>query len=101
MTSPQGGSDLDETPAAPTHDDDREAATTLAGCVSLFVAQLPSPYREAITLVELEPRPEHGGIGGSASPARGPMRERNFCADTGIEPFLSRWCDDVFDLPAS
>ena len=51
--APQVGSDLDETPA-PTYDDDREAATALAGCVSLFVAQLPSPYREAITLVELE-----------------------------------------------
>jgi hypothetical protein len=25
-----------------------------AACVSLFVAQLPSPYREAVTLVELE-----------------------------------------------
>jgi RNA polymerase sigma-70 factor (ECF subfamily) len=41
-------------PAPATSDDDREAATALAGCVSLFVAQLPSPYREAITLVELE-----------------------------------------------
>jgi RNA polymerase sigma-70 factor (ECF subfamily) len=48
--------DLDETPAPPASDDDREAATALAGCVSLFVAQLPSPYREAITLVELEGR---------------------------------------------
>jgi RNA polymerase sigma-70 factor (ECF subfamily) len=46
--------DLDDTPAQPTSDDDREAATALAGCVSLFVSQLPSPYREAITLVELE-----------------------------------------------
>lgn len=46
--------DLDETPAEQASDDDREAATALAGCVSLFVAQLPSPYREAITLVELE-----------------------------------------------
>lgn len=26
----------------------------LSGCVSVFVAQLPSPYREAMTLVELE-----------------------------------------------
>lgn len=34
--------------------DDREAARTLASCVALFVARLPSPYREAITLVELE-----------------------------------------------
>lgn len=48
--------DLDDKPAAPTSDDDRDAATALAGCVSLFVSQLPSPYREAITLVELEGR---------------------------------------------
>ena len=48
--------DLDDLPAAPATDDDREAATHLAGCVSLFVAQLASPYREAITLVELEGR---------------------------------------------
>lgn len=42
--------------AVETEDDDREAARELAGCVSMFVAQLPSPYREAITLVELEGR---------------------------------------------
>lgn len=47
------GDTLDEHPA-PTADDDRDAATALAGCVSLFVSALPSPYREAITLVELE-----------------------------------------------
>jgi len=35
-------------------DEDREASRSLAGCVSLFVARLPSPYREAVTLVELE-----------------------------------------------
>jgi len=35
-------------------DDDREAARSLAGCVTMFVAQLASPYREAVTLVELE-----------------------------------------------
>jgi RNA polymerase sigma-70 factor (ECF subfamily) len=34
--------------------DDREAARSLACCISIFVAHLPSPYREAITLVELE-----------------------------------------------
>lgn len=52
--APVPDTDLEELPAAPTSDEDREAATALAGCVSLFVAQLPSPYREAITLVELE-----------------------------------------------
>src|SRR5690349_16099890 len=40
--------------AAEQADDDREAARALACCVSIFVARLPSPYREAITLVELE-----------------------------------------------
>lgn len=39
---------------APPADDDRDAARALAGCVSIFVARLPSPYREAVTLVELE-----------------------------------------------
>lgn len=39
---------------APVADDDREASRSLSACVSLFVARLPSPYREAVTLVELE-----------------------------------------------
>ncbi len=46
--------DEPEEPAAECEDDDREAMRALAGCVSLFVAALPSPYREAVTLVELE-----------------------------------------------
>lgn len=54
--APIDPADLDATVAAEPDDDSREAATALAGCVSLFVAQLPSPYREAITLVELEGR---------------------------------------------
>jgi RNA polymerase sigma-70 factor, ECF subfamily len=37
-----------------SEDDDREVARSLSGCVSMFVAQLPTPYREAVTLVELE-----------------------------------------------
>ena len=39
---------------AEVDEDDREAARSLSGCVSMFVAQLPTPYREAVTLVELE-----------------------------------------------
>ena len=35
-------------------DDDRTAARLLAQCLTVFVARLPSPYREAVTLVELE-----------------------------------------------
>lgn len=38
-------------------DDDREASRALSACVALFVARLPSPYREAVTLVELEGLP--------------------------------------------
>jgi len=49
----QDAESAEELPA-PTDDDDREATRSLAGCVSMFVAQLPSPYREAVTLVELE-----------------------------------------------
>jgi len=40
--------------AAETDEDDREASRTLSACVAMFVAQLPSPYREAVTLVELQ-----------------------------------------------
>jgi RNA polymerase sigma-70 factor (ECF subfamily) len=35
-------------------DDDRAAERALAGHVAAFVARLPSPYREALTLTELE-----------------------------------------------
>ena len=38
------------------------SAAELGECVALFVARLPSPYREAITLTELAgPHPEGGG----------------------------------------
>lgn len=43
-----------ELPAPPTEVDDREASRSLSACVSMFVARLPSPYREAVKLVELE-----------------------------------------------
>jgi RNA polymerase sigma-70 factor (ECF subfamily) len=45
--------DAPDAPDAET-DDDLEIARSLACCVSIFVAQLPSPYREAVTLVELQ-----------------------------------------------
>lgn len=47
------GADV-ELPAAEPEEDDREAMRSLSTCVTLFVAALPSPYREAVTLVELE-----------------------------------------------
>jgi RNA polymerase sigma-70 factor (ECF subfamily) len=45
-----------DAPDAPelARDDDRQASRSLSGCVAVFVAQLASPYREAVTLVELE-----------------------------------------------
>jgi RNA polymerase sigma-70 factor (ECF subfamily) len=48
--------DSDDAPELPAEadEDDREASRHLAGCVGLFVARLPSPYRQAVTLVELE-----------------------------------------------
>jgi RNA polymerase sigma-70 factor (ECF subfamily) len=49
----QPGSDAADIAAEPI-DDDRDAARSLACCISIFVARLPSPYREAVTLVELE-----------------------------------------------
>lgn len=47
---PAGSDELSAEPSI----DDREAARSLACCVSIFVARLPSPFREAVTLVELE-----------------------------------------------
>jgi len=44
--------ELAEAPTEPPPD--RSAADALARCLTIFVARLPSPYREAITLVELE-----------------------------------------------
>lgn len=46
--------DEPEEPAAESGEDDREATRSLARCITLFVAALRSPYREAVTLVELE-----------------------------------------------
>ena len=47
---------VDETPevAAPAPDDSDELRCELGACVALFVARLPPPYREAVTLTELE-----------------------------------------------
>jgi RNA polymerase sigma-70 factor (ECF subfamily) len=44
--------ELADAPTEPAPD--RTAAEALARCLTIFVARLPSPYREAITLVELE-----------------------------------------------
>jgi len=40
--------------AAQAADDGEDLASELAPCVALFVARLPAPYREAVTLTELE-----------------------------------------------
>jgi RNA polymerase sigma-70 factor (ECF subfamily) len=53
---PLASSSISETNAERTGSDDGgdELESELAECVALFVARLPSPYREAITLTELE-----------------------------------------------
>ncbi|MFO7180136.1 MAG: sigma-70 family RNA polymerase sigma factor [Pseudomonadota bacterium] len=47
------GHELEEQPLD-VEDDDRAVEEELASYLALFVAMLPSPYREALTLVELE-----------------------------------------------
>ncbi len=47
------GAELEEMPLA-LEEDDRAVERELAGYVAPFVAMLPSPYREALTLTELE-----------------------------------------------
>ena len=44
----------DEAPETEADDDDRKVEQNLALYVAPFVAMLPSPYREALTLTELE-----------------------------------------------
>ncbi|MEO8551629.1 MAG: sigma-70 family RNA polymerase sigma factor [Kofleriaceae bacterium] len=51
---PLADGDPGDEPAVDAEADDREVARSLSGCVSMFVAQLATPYREAVTLVELE-----------------------------------------------
>ena len=45
-----------EAPDAAPEDDDADVARRVASSLSLFVSMLPSPYREALTLTELESR---------------------------------------------
>ena len=45
---------LEATPAASNEPDDDVLLGELGECVALFVSRLPSPYREAVTLTELE-----------------------------------------------
>ena len=45
---------IEEVPATPEAQDDRAASAALAARVPAFVAALPAPYREALTLTELE-----------------------------------------------
>jgi len=48
-----------EAPDRPAEELGEDTATEgLATCIALFVTQLPSPYREAITLTELEGMPQ-------------------------------------------
>ena len=48
------GADVVDDAAAGTSDEAADLQLELGECVALFVARLPSPYREAITLTELQ-----------------------------------------------
>jgi RNA polymerase sigma-70 factor, ECF subfamily len=52
--SPHASSSDDDPTAAPAEAGEDGLQSDLGECVSLFVSRLPSPYREAITLTELE-----------------------------------------------
>lgn len=49
-----GAAPVEDAAAEPDDDDDDAVARALAAYVAPFVAMLPSPYREALTLTELE-----------------------------------------------
>jgi RNA polymerase sigma-70 factor, ECF subfamily len=49
-----GRTSIDEDIEASSPEEDDALGRGLVGCLASFVAQLPSPYREAITLTELE-----------------------------------------------
>jgi RNA polymerase sigma-70 factor (ECF subfamily) len=52
----RSATELPEALNEPSDEDDLEVARDLSQCVSGFVGMLPSPYRESITLTELEGR---------------------------------------------
>jgi RNA polymerase sigma-70 factor, ECF subfamily len=52
--APRLSSGDDVEPGAPVDATDEQLQSDLAECVALFVSRLPSPYREAVTLTELE-----------------------------------------------
>jgi RNA polymerase sigma-70 factor (ECF subfamily) len=52
--SPHASSSDDVAIGAPAEADDGGLQSDLGECVALFVSRLPSPYREAITLTELQ-----------------------------------------------
>lgn len=53
---PESGATNDDEAGPPEAEDD--AAAEVCRCIAPFVARLPSPYREAITLTELEGLPQ-------------------------------------------
>ena len=88
--------DAPEPAADPDHDDDREAFRLLSGCVAIFVAKLPSPYREAVTLVELEGqtiREAAALAGGSISG----MKSRVQRGRAQLRALLEACCDIALD----
>jgi len=81
---------------AETVEDDREASRALSACVSMFVAQLASPYREAVTLVELQDlgMREAAEIAGVSIPA---MKSRVQRGRAQLRELFDRCCEIAVD----
>jgi RNA polymerase sigma-70 factor (ECF subfamily) len=52
--APHAANAPDADPAVPADESESQLQAELGECVALFVSRLPSPYREAVTLTELE-----------------------------------------------
>jgi RNA polymerase sigma-70 factor, ECF subfamily len=52
--APLGPVEEESAPTAPPDSSEDQLQSDLGACVALFVSRLPSPYREAVTLTELE-----------------------------------------------
>lgn len=92
---PESPAPVEELEAASDEEDDAEAE--VCRCIAPFVARLPSPYREAITLTELEglSQQEAAGIVGASTTAmksrvqRGRDRLRAMflaCCEIALDP---------------
>ena len=83
-------------PEAPLDDDDRAVATLVSEYLAVFVAQLPSPYREAITLTELSGK-SHKEAAEMLGVSLTCMKSRVQRGRAKLRELLDEQCDIVVD----